>query len=142
YVRPSAPLRAAWDAIAVYEKLPLKPLRPHALAHCFERIQYEMFASRDQGLSPVNGLLNCLAVFAHDPRDPALGSAMEAMESWKWEDEAEGIRYCGAHSTAWDTAFVMRAILASPRASASVNELRQAYDWLGRTQMQEELPSH
>jgi len=142
FVRPSAPLRAAWDALALYEKRPLAQLRERALAHCFERIQYEMFASRNQGISPVNGLLNLLAVFDHDPRDPEIDEGLGAMESWKWQDEAEGIRYCGAHSTAWDTAFTMRAILASPTAAASLPELQRAYAWLAATQIQEEMPSH
>jgi lanosterol synthase len=142
FVRPSAPLKAAWDALAVYEKRPWKPLRDKALAHCFERIQYEMFASRNQGISPVNGLLNVLAVYDHDPNDPEVDAALAAMESWRWQDEAEGIRYCGAHSTAWDTAFTMRAILASPTAAASLPELQRAYAWLKATQIQEELPSH
>jgi lanosterol synthase len=142
FVRPSAPLRAAWDALAVYEKRPLGSLRERALAHCFERIQYEMFASRNQGISPVNGLLHVLALYDQNPNDPEVGVALEAMESWKWQDEEEGIRYCGAHSTAWDTAFCMRAILASPTAAGSLPELQRAYEWLARTQMQEELPSH
>jgi lanosterol synthase len=142
FVRPSAPLRAAWDALALYEKRPLASLRRRALNHCFERIQYEMFASLNQGISPVNGLLNCLALFDRDPNDPEIDAALAAMESWKWQDEEEGIRYCGAHSTAWDTAFVMRAILASPTAAGSLPELQRAYAWLKQTQMQEELPSH
>jgi lanosterol synthase len=142
YVRPSLPLRAAWDLLALYEKRPVRALREQALRHTFERIQYEQFASRNQGISPVNGLLNCLALFDHDPNDPEVDASLEAMESWKWDDEAEGIRYCGAHSGAWDTAFTMRAILASPTAAASVAELQRAYTWLGETQMQEELPSH
>ena len=101
-----------------------------------------MFASRNQGISPVNGLLHVLALYDQNPNDPEVGVALEAMESWKWQDEEEGIRYCGAHSTAWDTAFCMRAILASPTAAGSLPELQRAYQWLARTQIQEELPSH
>lgn len=141
YVRPSLPLRLAWDALVQYERRPLKALRQKALQHCFERIQYEVFATRGQGLSPVNGLLNCLALYAEDPRHPELGPALDAMESWKWQDEAEGIRYCGAHSTAWDTAFAIRALCAAPAAERARAEVRRAYAWLKKTQMQEELPS-
>src|SRR5207248_2084368 len=121
--------------------LPVATLRKKALDHCYERIQYEMFASRNQGISPVNGLLNCLALFANDPNHPELDEALQAMESWRWQDEEEGIRFCGAHSTAWDTAFAMRAMLASPTAAAHATELERAYAWLKATQMQEELPS-
>jgi lanosterol synthase len=142
FVRPSLPLRLAWDALAVYEKLPVAALRKRALDLCFERILYEQFASRGQGISPVNGLLDCLAIFSVDPNHPELAPSLDAMDAWKWQDEAEGIRYCGAHSTAWDTAFVLRALLASPERERSAAQIRRAYRWLAATQMQEELPSH
>jgi len=142
FVRPSLPLRAAWDALALYEKRPLKPLRQRALDLCFKRISYEMTASRRQGISPVNGLLNTLALFSVDPHHPELEASLQAMEAWRWQDEEEGIRYCGAHSTAWDTAFAMRAMLAAPRPQESAAALDRGYAWLLQTQMQEELPGH
>src|SRR6185437_3189641 len=58
----------------------------------------------------------------------------------RWQDDAEGIRYCGAHSTAWDTAFALRAILASPHPEKQRAALGRGYAWLMETQMQEELP--
>jgi lanosterol synthase len=77
-------------------------------------------------------------------RHPLFESSLAAMESWKWEDEAEGIRYCGAHSTSWDTAFGMRALLEAPRAvvqaEPAATALRKAYGWLRDAQMQAELP--
>jgi lanosterol synthase len=142
YVRPTRPLRMAWDALAVYEKRPVKALRDKALAHCFQRIEYEVFASRRQGLSPVNGLLNCLSLYAHDPKHPELTASLEAMESWKWEDDAEGIRYAGAHSTSWDTAFALRALTDGPDLKAEPEAVRRGYQWLVAAQMQEELPGH
>ncbi|HEX9102152.1 MAG TPA: prenyltransferase/squalene oxidase repeat-containing protein [Polyangia bacterium] len=144
HVRPSAPLRALYDALHQYEKRPVGPLRARALKHCFSRIVYEQEASRGQGLSPVNGLLDCLALWAE--RHPLFESSLAAMESWKWEDEGEGIRYCGAHSTSWDTAFGMRAMLEGPTrvvaAPTATEALRKAYDWLRDAQMQTELPDH
>lgn len=141
HVRPSLPLRAAYDLLRQYEKRASKALRQKALAHCFSRIVYEQEATRGQGISPVNGLLDCLALWAE--RHPLFESSLAAMESWKWEDEAEGIRYCGAHSTSWDTAFGMRALLEAPRAvvqrDATSTALRKAYAWLRDAQMQEEL---
>jgi squalene/oxidosqualene cyclase-like protein len=141
HVRPSLPLRAIYDTLYQYEKRPPRILRDRALAHCFSRIVYEQEASRGQGLSPVNGLLNCLALFAE--QHPLFASSLAAMESWKWEDEAEGIRYCGAHSTSWDTAFAMRALLESPAISpTAATSLRKGYAWLKSAQMQEELDGH
>ncbi len=154
FVKPTVPLRLAYDALYRYECLPAKILRRRALDRCFERILYEVESSRGQGISPVNGLLNCLAMFSVDPNHAKLESSLAAIESWRWRDEAEGIRYCGAHSTAWDTAFAMRAILAAPAAepvdgaaSKRITDrermaLHHAYRWLLATQMQEELPDH
>lgn len=143
HVRPSLPLRAIYDTLHQYEKRPVRRLRERALGHLFSRIVYEQEASRGQGLSPVNGLLNTLALYAE--RHPLFESSLAAMESWKWEDEREGIRYCGAHSTSWDTAFGMRALLESParlfaEPAAAAAALRKAYQWLRDAQMQRELP--
>ena len=78
-----------------------------------------------------------------DAKHPQLAPSLDAMETWKWEDEAEGLRFCGAHSTAWDTAFSIRAICASaaqaPLSTASSDAARSAYRWLVATQIQEEL---
>jgi squalene/oxidosqualene cyclase-like protein len=151
HVAPSAGLRAAYDLLYGYEKKyarSLKWLREAALGYCFDRIRYEQRASRYQGLSPVNGLLNCLALYAHSPHHPDLGPSLHGIESWKWEDEAEGIRYCGAHSNSWDTAFAMQALCeytaskttdpaAQRHATAS---LALAHRHLLSLQLQEELP--
>jgi lanosterol synthase len=138
FVRPSPPLRYAWDVLARYETLPVRLMRKRALAHCYERIEFEVEASRGQGLSPVNGLLNCLALFSEG--SPKLDFAMAAIDSWRWKDEAEGIRYAGAHSTAWDTAFALRALTTAPATEEFEQPVRRAYAWLKATQMQAELP--
>ncbi len=140
FVAPSLFLKSAYEVLRVYEKLPYKPLRPAALAHCLRRIVFEQEASRGQGLSPVNGLLNSLALFSNDPSDPLLAESLDAMDSWKWQDEAEGARFCGAHSTSWDTAFALRAIAAAPHATeAAIAAARTGYAWLCDAQMKEEL---
>jgi lanosterol synthase len=141
YVEPSWPLRAAYDLLHSYERRAVASLRKRALAHCFERIVYEQEASRGQGLSPVNGLLNCLALYIEG--HPAFESSLQAMQAWKWEDAAEGIRYCGARSNSWDTAFALRALAEAPAALTpdAVTALRSGYAWLRDAQMQEELPA-
>jgi lanosterol synthase len=139
FVRPSLPLRAAYDALDFYEQHTSVRLRQRALARCFERIVYEQQVTSGQGLSPVNGLLDCLALFSES--HPLFESSLAAMESWKWEDEREGIRYCGARSTSWDTAFAMRALLedAGALTPAATAALGKGYSWLRDAQMQEEL---
>ena len=149
YVRPSLPLRVAYDALVAWERLPelvRGPVRRRALAHCESRILFEINASRHQGISPVNGLLNCLALWSIDQHHPELDASLAAMETWKWEDEDEGLRFCGAHSTAWDTAFSLRALASvaghGVLAPAARRAALIAYRWLDSTQMQEELPNH
>src|SRR6185503_11938809 len=61
YVRPTWWLRLAYDALRVYEAIHSTKLRRRALDLCLRQITAEQQASRYQGLSPVNGLLNCLA---------------------------------------------------------------------------------
>jgi 2,3-oxidosqualene cyclase len=142
YVAPSQALRAAWGAMAVFERwvprLPfLRTLRRRALARCLDRIRFEQGASNFQGLSPVNGILNTIALFAHDPQDPMLAASVAGIESWRWDDTREGIRFAGARSTSWDTAFAMLAVLAGPGEEKSL--LRSAYGFLDAAQEQGEL---
>ncbi len=143
YVAPSLPLKAAYELLHQYEKKPIRALRKHALGFCLDRILYEMRASKYQCVSPVNGLLNCLAIYSHNPRHPELASCLYGMEAWKWEDEAEGIRYCGARSNTWDTAFAMLALTEAPRSYHQMPQvaesLRRSYAHLCSLQMQSEL---
>jgi 2,3-oxidosqualene cyclase len=133
HVAPSLGVRASAEAMRMYERAPSRPLRRRALEHCFEQIVYEQRATRYQGLSPVNGLLNTLALHARDPGDPDVARSLAGVTAWKWEDEAEGIRYCGARSNTWDTAFAMQALLgALARRSLPAAERARCREALGR----------
>jgi lanosterol synthase len=142
YVAPSRALRAAWNAMTAFEawtqKLrPLRALRRRALSRCLERIRFEQQASNFQALSPVNGILNTIALFAHDPHDPMIEPSLAGVESWRWDDAEEGIRFAGARSTSWDTAFAVLAALARPRPSENI--VRRAYRFLDGAQEKGEL---
>ncbi len=113
-------------------------MRRRALARCLERILDEQRLTGYHALSPVNGLLDCLAIWAADPRHPDLGPSLEGLEAWRWED-GDGIRYAGARSNSWDTAFAMRA-LAESRDRRAAGALERAGRFLGAAQMREELP--
>lgn len=142
YVRPGLELRLAYDALHRLEKVAPAALRRRALDHCHARIVYELRQTRYQCISPVNGLLNALALFARDPRDPEVTAALRGVEAWRWEDEAEGVRFAGARSGAWDTAFALRALLEAPRGQRPLTgpAIRRAYAWLRETQIVDELP--
>ena len=142
YVRPGRAMRIAWDVMSVFERLvpklaPLRALRRRALERCLVRIRYEQEASRFQGVSPVNGMLNTIALHARDPHDPMLETSLAGIESWRWDDDERGIRFAGARSTSWDTAFATLAMLAGPGDGGAA--VRRAYAYLDAAQEQGEL---
>src|SRR5262249_8956379 len=114
-------------------------LRRKALEHCFESILYEQRASHYQALSPVNGTLNTLAIYARDPSHSDLEPSLKGLESWRWQDD-EGIRYAGARSTTWDTSFALQALLEDPcNAAQRSDSLRHGYEFLRNAQMTDEI---
>jgi lanosterol synthase len=139
--RPRALLRGIRRALAGWERVCPAALRRRALARCFDLVVAEQRASAYYGLSPVNGLLNCLALLASDPGHPELEPSLHGLEAWRWQDEHEGVRYAGARSNAWDTAFAMRALLAAPEVAARATAaLRRAGTFLRESQMTADIP--
>jgi lanosterol synthase len=139
-VRPSALLRVAFAALNAHERMHSRRRRRRALDHCFARILFEQKTSRYQGLSPVNALLNCLAIWTTDPAHPELDPSLAGLEAWKWQDEDAGCRYAGARSQTWDTAFAVHALRALPECSgAAVAALRRAHGFLRDGQLTSEL---
>ena len=143
FVPISPLLRHVYDLLAVFERFHGKKLREKALQECLDRILYEQRSTRYQGISPVNGLLNTLALFVQDRNHPDLEASLEGIEAWRWEDEAEGIRYVGARSNTWDTGFVLQALsqVESPGKNL-VTAVTRAQDFLDKAQMLEELPQY
>jgi len=138
---PPAPALARFHRIAAALERRCPPaLRRRALAWCFERILYEQRESRYQGLSPVNGLLNGLAIFATDPEHPELRPSLDGVEAWRWDDAQSGLRFAGARSQTWDTAFAARALLSCDLATGP--SLRSAHRYLKSVQMVGDLPDH
>ena len=141
HVAPAPVLRMARSALRVLEHWHSRRLRVRALARCLSHVVAEQRASRYQGLSPVNALLNCLALFADDPHHPDLEPSLAGLEAWRWEDDA-GVRFAGARSNTWDTAFALEALAASAEASPqSSDAVRRGYAFLVGAQMTAELPS-
>ena len=143
YVRPSAWLRMTANVLHLYERIRISALRRRALNRCMRLIIAEQHSTQFQALSPVNGLLNCVALWTADHNHPDFAPSLDGMGKWKWEDEAEGIRFVGARSNTWDTAFAMQALLESPAiARSSADELRRAYRFLRDVQMTAEIPDY
>ncbi|MDD5036416.1 MAG: 2,3-oxidosqualene cyclase [Methylococcaceae bacterium] len=143
HVPISPVLRLVYQLLGIFERRHGRGLRRKALDRCFQRILYEQRSTNYQGISPVSGLLNCLAIFAHDPKHPDLEPSLAGLEAWRWEDQAEGIRYVGARSNSWDTAFAIQALIELPGSDAeTVQALNQAHGFLRDAQMTEELPDY
>src|SRR6266851_5635296 len=69
-------------------------------------------------LSPVNGLLNVLALTHAGYREGE--EAFRGLDYWAWQDQEGGERFCGAHSQTWDTSFAVQALCEGPeRQTAS-----------------------
>src|SRR5262249_42762865 len=81
---------------------------------------------------PVNGILNTIALFGHDRNDPMIAPSLAGVETWRWTDGDDGIRFAGARSTSWDTAFAMLAVLARPRRKRDL--AKRAYAFLAAVQ--------
>lgn len=147
YVPPTRVLRLAYDVLYAYEQRPSRLLRARALDFCFDRLLFEQRASRYQGLSPVNSLLNTLALYDRDPQHPALADSLAGQEAWRWEDKEEGLRYAGARSQTWDTAFALQTLRAVAKAGigdAAARDVldratQRGHDYLASLQLQEPL---
>ena len=134
--RPSWILRRAWDLLAMYERRPIRWLRRRALKYCLNEIDYGQRTTRYQGISPINGLLNMIGQFESRADHPELPAGVAGIEHWRWQDDA-GIRYVGARSQSWDTAFALQALLAD--SSAPIDAIARGYRYLGECQIVDEL---
>ncbi len=141
YVPPGPALRLAYDVMGtlgpIWRRLPgAVALRRRALDRCLRRIRAEQRASNFQALSPVNGLLNTLALWAHAPDAPEVKASIAGLEAWCWQDDTQGVRYAGARSTTWDTAFALQALAEGPHVpDACVAAVRSGYSALASLQV-------
>ena len=115
-------------------------VRRRALDRAWEHIEFE-FASTDWVcLSPVNGMLFCLSMWARDRHDPRLPRALDGVEYWVWEDEDEGMRICGARSDIWDTSFALQAVCEGPELELAEQVVARAGAWLPIAQLRHDIP--
>jgi len=116
--RASAPLRVVFALSRLYERFQSKSIRRRLLCQLRERMRQDLRASGYLSLSPVNGLLSILALWAEDPSDVDLRHAVDKLDSWFWEDAREGSRVAGAGSVCWDTSFALQALCVVPASHA------------------------
>lgn len=138
YERPSPLLRLFYSAAAQYEARAPRGWRRLALAECLEQIVHHQRQSGQAAISPVNGLLNVLAL--QHAGHPDAQAAYDGMDHWLWDD-AQGARFAGAGSHTWDTAFAVQALTEGELAGAQ-GFLEGAARFLRGAQMQGELPAY
>jgi lanosterol synthase len=116
------------------------PVRRRALERAWQHIQFEFESTDWVCLSPVNGMLFCLAMWSRDRRDPQLPRALDGIEYWMWEDEREGLRICGARSDIWDTSFAIQALCEGPELDDAHTLIDRASAWLPIAQLRADIP--
>ncbi len=131
----SAGLRLVFALSRLYEGLQLRGVRQRVLHRLHERMRLDLRASSYLSLSPVNGLLTILALWADDPADVDLRLAIEKLDAWFWEDVREGSRVAGAGSVCWDTAFALQALSALPEV-ADEDALSRGAEFLASQQIE------
>ena len=124
HVPPGRALRLVSAALRLggplWRRLPgAAALRRRALARCLSRIRAEQRGSAHQALSPVNGVLNVLALHAAAPGDPDIVTGLAGLDAWCWSDAQDGLRHAGARSVTWDTAFALQALAADPAGAVT-----------------------
>jgi lanosterol synthase len=139
FVVPSGLLKVAYAILTIIEGFVPAVLRRRALASVLARIEYEQRSTQFAALSPVNGLLNILALHAANPNHPDLQPSLLGVEKWKWVDAEEGARYCGARSQTWDTAFVVQAACTAGSEDSFMSNLVRAASYLRANQVEAEL---
>ena len=140
FVPPRLSLRALYRLLANYERRPVRLARAAALRQCAHYALRGLAASHGQGVSPVSALLGCLVLARTGASRDQVLVALADLEKWRWADDADGIRFAGARSSAWDTAFALRALAATAGSSATDAAIARGYQWLLGAQMVNELP--
>lgn len=136
YEDPAPALKKIFAALRRADRLMPGIVRKRALAKAMEHIRFEFRSTDYVCLSPVNGFLFCLALYATDPNHPELARGMEAMEYWVWEDERLGTRFAGARSDIWDTSFLLQALSEGPATETARSIAEAATRWLPTAQLQ------
>jgi squalene/oxidosqualene cyclase-like protein len=115
-------------------------VRRRALDRAWQHIEFEFASTNWVCLSPVNGMLFCLAMWARDRHHPDLDRALAGLEYWVWEDENEGMRICGARSDIWDTSFALQALCEGPELDPAAAAVARASAWLPIAQQRADIP--
>lgn len=139
YAPPGRALETAYSALTLTEHVLPGSLREKALDDALDRILFEERSTNFYCISPVNGMLNVLAL--HFAGRPERDRAYAGVDYWIWEDDDRGLRMGGASSHTWDTAFAVQAVCAAPDGGRPFPEVvDRMTGFLDRAQVRDELP--
>jgi lanosterol synthase len=136
---PSASLKAANAIFSIAEKCIPAALRRRACERTLSLIEFEQRSTEFAALSPVNGLLNVLSLYAANSNHTQLAPSLDGLAHWLWCDDANGARLCGARSQVWDTALVVEAAHHAANKAAFGPNLAAAAAYLRVNQVKTEL---
>lgn len=133
---PNLLIRAAERVMGWYDRAPLRAMRDRALNRCAGLIARDLDSTDHLTLSPVNGTLNVLALFARGADRSQIAKCVNGFEFYRFDDAARGLRYSGGCTRVWDTGFAVEALLAHPDVARAHREpLQRAYRFLAEHQM-------
>ena len=140
YDPPSLALRGAYECLRVVDRVRSRKSRRGLLDELRAAIRWELGVSNHTSISPVSGLLNILALWASDPKDPDVERAVERFDCWIWEDDVDGARVTGARSAIWDTSFALQAVVAAEGGERTKAVVEHADRFLAAQQIRSTFP--
>ncbi|QJX00198.1 2,3-oxidosqualene cyclase [Frigoriglobus tundricola] len=133
---PNLLIRVAERVMGWYDRFPNPRLRERALRKCADLIARDLRATEYLTLSPVNGVLNALALHARGADRAEVARCVEGFEFYRLDDDARGLRYAGGRTRVWDTGFAVEALLANPVVAHEHRDaLHATYRFLAAHQM-------
>uniref|UniRef100_A0A0W0F7V9 Terpene cyclase/mutase family member n=1 Tax=Moniliophthora roreri TaxID=221103 RepID=A0A0W0F7V9_MONRR len=132
------------DAMIVYERCALTPIRQAAISQVYRLIVAEDENTVYQGIAPLSKMFNAIARLHREGPDSDAYKLHESTRAdFMWQGP-EGMRVCGTNgSQLWDVVFIAQALTETGLAGLEENKdsVRKALTWLDQTQMLEE-PKH
>jgi lanosterol synthase len=142
FAPPSPVLIGAYEALRLVDRFRSRESRAPLLAELRRAIRWELAVSSHTSISPVSGLLNILALWVDDPRDPDVEKAIARFDCWIWEDDRDGARVTGARSAIWDTSFVTQALCLAGAGGRADLAIQKADQFLAGQQIKQSFPGY